>query len=70
MVGSSNKFVLHDDGMFLSTVYDSERDVPGTFKPGGYYIIGKLHSIFLLALVLVLSQSLRKVERRFSEDKR
>jgi hypothetical protein len=70
MVGSSNKFVLReigDGGILLSTVY--ERGAPGTFKPGRY-IIGKLHSICFLAMVLILSQSLRKMERKFSEEKR
>ena len=70
MNGSSNSFVLQqigDGGIFLPTVY--ERGTPGTFKPG-WYIIGQLHSICFLALVLIVSQSLRKMERRFSEEKR
>lgn len=39
---------------------------PWDLKPGRY-IIGKLHSICFLAVVLILSQSLRKMERKLPD---
>jgi len=68
VVGSSNAFVLQgidDRGLFLPTTY--QRGSPGTFNPGRY-IIGKLNSICFLVLVLMIFQSLRKLEWRFSEE--
>ena len=68
VVGSSNAFVLRgidDRGSFLHTVY--QRGSLGTFNPGRY-IIGKLDSICFLVLVLIVFQSLRKMEWRFSEE--
>jgi hypothetical protein len=62
VVGSSNKFVLQEidgGGLYLPTVY--QRGALGTFKPGRYKI-GTLHSNRYFFLVLIVSQSLWKME--------